>query len=386
MGRDPEFKQGAVQIRNRQGNAVNGDGALVNAVAGQFIRNAHFQAVVLPHGLQGRNSSGIVHMPHHEVAAEAVHGGHGAFQVHQPPRLEVSQAGDAEGLGKQVKGDALTVQGVHRQAATVDGDGIPQGKFMAEWNNQRQSGSAVDGRKPFHGSCCFNESGKHKSKLRFRPLMAEAGEEDEHDGGGKSRPGKQPQGIDALEVLAQNGLPRRVGDYRQAAARHGAGHHGILDGFRQVGNRGRQEGDGGIVVERCQQRGPDHGVVPQPRQHRFQPPGLDAAQNDQARQEEAHHHGNAQGHLVLVLRGSHRKANEEEEAADEHDRLMGEENRPGQKADVRQRHPRRYLVIAVFPGLGNGVVKLVELALLGGQAGEFLAEEEKVGQVGNDDG
>ena len=27
MGRDPEFKQGAVQIRNRQGNAVNGDGA-----------------------------------------------------------------------------------------------------------------------------------------------------------------------------------------------------------------------------------------------------------------------------------------------------------------------------------------------------------------------
>ena len=44
---------------------------------------------------------------------------------------------------------------------------------------------------------------------------------------------------------------------------------------------------------------------------------------------------------------------------------MGEENRPGQKADVRQRHPRRYLVIAVFPGLGNGVVKLVELALLG---------------------
>lgn len=150
-------------------------------------------------------------MPHHEVAAEAVHGGHGAFQVHQPPRLEVSQAGDAEGLGKQVKGDALTVQGVHRQAATVDGDGIPQGKFMAEWNNQRQSGSAVDGRKPFHGSCCFNESGKHKSKLRFRPLMAEAGEEDEHDGGGKSRPGKQPQGIDALEVLAQNGLPAGLG-------------------------------------------------------------------------------------------------------------------------------------------------------------------------------
>ena len=51
--------------------------------------------------------------------------------------------------------------------------------------------------------------------------MAEAGEEDEHDGGGKSRPGKQPQGIDALEVLAQNGLPRRVGgvgDYRQAPA------------------------------------------------------------------------------------------------------------------------------------------------------------------------
>ena len=65
---------------------------------------------------------------------------------------------------------------------------------------------------------------------------------------------------------------------------------------------------------------------------------------------------------------------------------MGEENRPGQKADVRQRHPRRYLVIAVFPGLGNGVVKLVELALLGGQAGEFLAEEDYGGQVGNDDG
>lgn len=51
--------------------------------------------------------------------------------------------------------------------------------------------------------------------------MAEAGEENEHDSRGEGRPGKQPQGIDALEILAQNGLARRVGgvgDDRQAAA------------------------------------------------------------------------------------------------------------------------------------------------------------------------
>lgn len=268
MGRNPEFQPGAVQIGDRQGNAVNGDGTLVNAVAGQFIRNAHFQAVVLTHGLQGRNRPGIVHMTHHEVATEAVHGGHGAFQVHQPPGLEVPQAGDAECLGKQVKGDPLPVQRVHGQAAAVDGDGITQGKFMAERNNQRQPGSAVDGRKPLYGSCCFNESGKHKSNVRLRPLMAEAGEENEHDSRGEGCPGKQPQGIDALEVLAQNGLARRVGgvgDDRQAAARYGAGHHGVFDGFRQVGHRGRQEGDGGVVVECRQQRGADHGVIPQAR-------------------------------------------------------------------------------------------------------------------------
>lgn len=51
--------------------------------------------------------------------------------------------------------------------------------------------------------------------------MAEAGEENKHDGSGKSRPGKQPQGIDAFEIFTQNGLPGRiggVGDDRQAAA------------------------------------------------------------------------------------------------------------------------------------------------------------------------
>ena len=89
---------------------------------------------------------------------------------------------------------------------------------------------------------------------------------------------------------------------------------------------------------------------------------------------------------VSSVGSGHRKADEEEETADEHDRFMGEEDRPGQEADVRQRHPHRNLVIAVFPGLGNGVVKLVELALLGGQAAKLLAEEEEVGQVGNDDG
>lgn len=51
--------------------------------------------------------------------------------------------------------------------------------------------------------------------------MAETGEEDEHDRRGEGRPREQPQGIDSLEVFAQNGLPRRVGgvgDHRQAAA------------------------------------------------------------------------------------------------------------------------------------------------------------------------
>jgi|GEM_PF-6826155 len=56
---------------------------------------------------------------------------------------------------------------------------------------------------------------------------------------------------------------------------------------------------------------------------------------------------------------------------------MGEKNRPDQEADMRQGHPQRYFVIAVFPGLGNGVVKLVELSLLGSQAGELPAENWK---------
>ena len=64
---------------------------------------------------------------------------------------------------------------------------------------------------------------------------------------------------------------------------------------------------------------------------------------------------------------------------------MGKKNRPDQEADMRQGHPQRYLVIAVFPGLGNGVVKLVEHPLLGSQAGELPAEKEKIRQIGNDD-
>ena len=41
--------------------------------------------------LQSGNRTGMVHMPHHEVASETVHGGHGAFQINPVSYTHLSQ-------------------------------------------------------------------------------------------------------------------------------------------------------------------------------------------------------------------------------------------------------------------------------------------------------
>ena len=93
-------------------------------------RERHLQPVVLAVRAPVRHIHGGIHMPLHEVAAEACADAHGALQIDQGAGSEIAQAGDFQRLHQQVEAGGLgrRIFFCHGEAAAIHGDTLTIGQ------------------------------------------------------------------------------------------------------------------------------------------------------------------------------------------------------------------------------------------------------------------
>lgn len=96
-----------------------------------------------------------------EVAAESVADGEGAFEVDEGAGGEVSERGEAEGLGEKVKADG-GIEGDHGEAATIDGDGFAEGEFVGKGDIDGEACLVAAWSERDDGASSFDESGEHE--------------------------------------------------------------------------------------------------------------------------------------------------------------------------------------------------------------------------------
>ncbi|GEP43819.1 hypothetical protein BGE01nite_31100 [Brevifollis gellanilyticus] len=104
-------------------------------------------------------------MPLYNMAAEAGAHRHGALEIDQAAGFEIAQAGDAQGLHKQVKRGGLShgILGRDGKTAAVHGHTFTIGQLCGHGADlQGQAGTFAAGFETEDGASGFDEAGKHE--------------------------------------------------------------------------------------------------------------------------------------------------------------------------------------------------------------------------------
>ena len=115
-----------------QTDAIDGDGALVGQVFGQGVWCLNAQLPAFPYLGEVRDMSESIHVAGDQMAAQAVVGAQGFFQV---DRAQTIQAGGlVQRLGRYIHGEmGCRTQGVHAgngHARAVDGNAVTQTRVI----------------------------------------------------------------------------------------------------------------------------------------------------------------------------------------------------------------------------------------------------------------
>ena len=162
VGRNPELEFAVlVNGGNGKGNAIDGNAALVDGVAGKLLRYTHAHHVVLPHGGDGGDSGRAIHMAHDQVAAEPAAGAHGALQIAERALGQCAQGGHAHGLGEQVKLHTVALYTVNGQAAAVHRYRVPQGQLGGKGDFDGVARTLLDRGALLYGAGALYNTGKH---------------------------------------------------------------------------------------------------------------------------------------------------------------------------------------------------------------------------------
>lgn len=95
VGDDPEKETILVQLGHGEADPVDADGALVNDEVGEFSRQGDGEPVVLPDPLVSGHLGTGIHMPLHEMAAEAVADAEGSLEIDGVAGFQIAEIGEA---------------------------------------------------------------------------------------------------------------------------------------------------------------------------------------------------------------------------------------------------------------------------------------------------
>src|SRR5437762_8054432 len=144
------------QPRDRQRDAVDGDRALIDAVAKDVGRRVDRDAAAVAFGLDGADATGPVDMPLHVMPAERIAGPQGGLQVDLGPEL----LGACERFGHYVEGERAVGSIGHRQADAVDSDGVANGGIERGRDDEPATVERLDLR------ALANDAGEHARSVR----------------------------------------------------------------------------------------------------------------------------------------------------------------------------------------------------------------------------
>ena len=132
VGDDPEKKTILVQFGHGEADPVDADGAFVNDEVGEFARQRDGEPVVLTDALVSGHLGTGIHMPLHEMAAEAVADAEGSLEIDGIARLQIPEIGEPQGLVEEVETHRPILHFRDGEAGPVVGDALPEGEFIDE--------------------------------------------------------------------------------------------------------------------------------------------------------------------------------------------------------------------------------------------------------------
>lgn len=149
MWDDPAGHAGVGDLCGGQGNAVKTNGAFGDDQLAVLGSQRHGEAVVGTVWTPIENAHGGIDMALNKVATESVADLHGAFKIDEAADGEVAEAGDAQGLGQQIKGKGRggEVDSGDGETAAIDGNAIARGNGRDEGRcgAQGEAGAAGEG-------------------------------------------------------------------------------------------------------------------------------------------------------------------------------------------------------------------------------------------------
>ena len=160
VGSDPEDRRLSGQFGDGERDAIDAQGSFVDAEGMDRRRKRNFEPIVLAHGGEVEDLSGVIDMALDKVPAKAIADRKGSFQIDGTAFFQFSERGDLESLGKKVEANVI-IECRCGEAATIDGDRVSEGEFSGERNVQNEAGLLTFFDEGDHPAGRFYKSGKH---------------------------------------------------------------------------------------------------------------------------------------------------------------------------------------------------------------------------------
>jgi len=167
MGNEPDGEAGIIDLRDRKGDTVDSDGALVDDVLEEFGGRFDAEEEVLAASLGVGDGTGGVDVAGDEVAPDFAIEAEGALEIDGIAGLDGLEGGQADGFVEEVEGDGLMVKGNGGKAAAIDSDGIAHLEVLEDGlGGEFEAVGGLGFGKFENGAGFFNNSGKHTLMLR----------------------------------------------------------------------------------------------------------------------------------------------------------------------------------------------------------------------------
>ncbi len=149
-------------VHDGEADAVDGDGALLDDVAGEVGGERDLDDLPVLGRLAFDDRARAVDVALHDVAAEAAAQGHGAFEVDAGADGEGAEAGAVEGLGHDVGGELVALVLDDRETDAVDGDRVAvPGAFGDDGAAEPEAGGVAEVLDGGDLAQFFDDSGEH---------------------------------------------------------------------------------------------------------------------------------------------------------------------------------------------------------------------------------
>ena len=171
--RDPKHRAAFLEFGDGQRDAVDAERAFVDAQPVDFRWQGDFETMILPMRFERENLAGGIDVTLNEMSAESRGGEHRSFEINGGTRPQITQRGDAEGLGQDVETGAVRSEFRHGKAAAIDCDRIAESEFALKRKIKREAGLVAAGLERDDGADGFNEAGEHNQKGKVFSFQSE---------------------------------------------------------------------------------------------------------------------------------------------------------------------------------------------------------------------